>query len=217
MGFFLKEEKSRKQLLRGVKTVFFLVTMLISLLLFSAPVLLVIADTLLPSALLSAAVSSASLSLETLYIHLTNYDFRYSLIDIPLISIVRCLQLVRWTEALPGTLSGNHCSVFGLLSIVCLAQGPFRVHRPVAGARWIYQGCGDDPFHLLLPLGRCSYHRGLQDQLQRKKEASCLQDRHRIRLSMQERVWKIPKDSPSDWLMDGAPQFWNSGGSQENI
>ncbi|KAK4791983.1 hypothetical protein SAY86_022418 [Trapa natans] len=94
MGFFLKEEKSRKQLLRGVKTVFFLVTMLISLLLFSAPVLLVIADTLLPSALLSAAVSPASLSLETLYIHLTNYDFRYSLIDIPLISIVRSAVIV---------------------------------------------------------------------------------------------------------------------------
>ncbi|KAK9913723.1 hypothetical protein M0R45_037532 [Rubus argutus] len=87
MGFILKEEKSKK-VLRGVKTVFFLITMLISLLLFSAPILLVIADTLLPSALLSAS-SSASLSLENLSSHFSNYDFRYSLVDIPLISIVR--------------------------------------------------------------------------------------------------------------------------------
>ncbi|KAM5556668.1 hypothetical protein ABKV19_024181 [Rosa sericea] len=87
MGFILKEEKSKK-VLRGVKTVFFLITMLISLLLFSAPILLVIADTLLPSALLSAS-SSASLSLETLSSHFSNYDFRYSLVDIPLISIIR--------------------------------------------------------------------------------------------------------------------------------
>lgn len=87
MGFILKEEKSKK-VLRGVKTVFFLITMLISLLLFSAPILLVIADTLLPSALLSAS-SSASFSLQNLSSHFSNYDFRYSLVDIPLISIIR--------------------------------------------------------------------------------------------------------------------------------
>ncbi|OWM69957.1 uncharacterized protein LOC116195920 [Punica granatum] len=93
MGFFSKEEKSRK-LLRGVKTVFFLVTMLISLLLFSAPILLVIADTLLPSALLSASLSPASVSLQTLSSHFSNYDFRYSLIDIPIISIVRSAVII---------------------------------------------------------------------------------------------------------------------------
>lgn len=63
--------------------------MLVSLLLFSAPILLVIADALLPSALLSASLSPSSLSLQTLSSHLSNYDFRYSLIDIPLISIIR--------------------------------------------------------------------------------------------------------------------------------
>ncbi|KAK3020655.1 hypothetical protein RJ639_046248, partial [Escallonia herrerae] len=88
MGF--SKEERRKRVLRGVKTLFFLATMLVSLLLFSAPILLVIADTLLPSALLSASVSPPpSLSLQTLYSHLSNYDFRYSLIDIPLISIIR--------------------------------------------------------------------------------------------------------------------------------
>ncbi|KAL2526520.1 Alpha/beta hydrolase related protein [Abeliophyllum distichum] len=63
--------------------------MLISLLLFSAPILLVIADSLLPSALLSASLSPSSLNLQALSSHLNNYDFRSSLIDIPLISIIR--------------------------------------------------------------------------------------------------------------------------------
>ncbi|KAK7290060.1 hypothetical protein RIF29_04210 [Crotalaria pallida] len=84
MGFFSKEEKSHQKILRGVKTVFFLITMFISLLLFSAPILLVIADALVPSALLSTA-----LSLQSLSSHFHNYDFRYSLIDIPLVSIIR--------------------------------------------------------------------------------------------------------------------------------
>ncbi|KAL3523972.1 hypothetical protein ACH5RR_016809 [Cinchona calisaya] len=86
----LKEEKS-KRLPRWIKTIFFLITMLLSLVVFSAPILVVVADALLPSALLSAAASpsSSSLSLQSLSSHLSNYDFRYSLIDIPLISIIR--------------------------------------------------------------------------------------------------------------------------------
>ncbi|PON86615.1 MENTAL domain containing protein [Trema orientale] len=98
MGFS-KEEKS-KRVLRIVKTLFFLITMLMSLLLFSAPVLLVITDTLLPSAILSASLSphnTASLSsspLETLSFHFRNYDFRYSLIDIPIISILRSAVII---------------------------------------------------------------------------------------------------------------------------
>ncbi|XP_027332979.1 uncharacterized protein LOC113847878 isoform X2 [Abrus precatorius] len=91
MGFS-KEEKS-KRILRGVKTLFFLITMVMSLLLFSAPVLLVIADALVPSALLSALYSPSSLSLQTLFSHFENYDFRYSLIDIPLLSIIRSLVI----------------------------------------------------------------------------------------------------------------------------
>lgn len=87
MGFLLKEEK-HKRIWRGVKTVFFLITMILSLLIFSAPVLLVVCDALLPSALLST-LSSVSLSPETLSSHFHNYDFRYSLIDIPLVSIIR--------------------------------------------------------------------------------------------------------------------------------
>ncbi|XP_031093988.1 uncharacterized protein LOC115998537 [Ipomoea triloba] len=80
---FLKEEK-RNRVLRWIKTLFFLITMLISLLMFSAPILVGIADAVLPSALLSASWSPASLSSI-----LSSYDFRYSLVDIPLVSIVR--------------------------------------------------------------------------------------------------------------------------------
>ncbi|XP_054798685.1 uncharacterized protein LOC129303420 [Prosopis cineraria] len=86
-----KEERFTR-ILRGLKTLFFLITMLISLLLFSAPLLLVLADALLPSALLSA-LSPSSLSLETLSSHFRDYDFRYSLIDIPLVSIIRSLVI----------------------------------------------------------------------------------------------------------------------------
>ncbi|XP_022890023.1 uncharacterized protein LOC111405398 [Olea europaea var. sylvestris] len=88
MGFSKLEEKT-KRILRWIKTLFFLITMLMSLLLFSAPIFLAIADALLPSAILSASLSSSKLTLQTLSSYLKNYDFRYSLIDIPLISIVR--------------------------------------------------------------------------------------------------------------------------------
>ncbi|XP_047958769.1 uncharacterized protein LOC125204216 [Salvia hispanica] len=71
---------------RWIRTLFFLITMLLSLLIFSAPILLIVADALLPSAFLSAAIP---INLQNLSSHLTNYDFRYSLIDIPLVSIVR--------------------------------------------------------------------------------------------------------------------------------
>ncbi|KAI3470874.1 hypothetical protein Pfo_027537 [Paulownia fortunei] len=92
MGFS-KEEKTLKRVVvvipRWIKTLFFLITMLVSLLLFSAPILLVIADAILPSAFLSASLSPSSLTLQTFSSHLNNYDFRYSLVDIPLVSIIR--------------------------------------------------------------------------------------------------------------------------------
>ncbi|KAE9596194.1 hypothetical protein Lal_00048668 [Lupinus albus] len=87
MGFS-KEEKFQI-ILRGIKTLLFIITMLMSLLLFSAPVLLVIADSFIPSALLYS-LSPSSLSLKT-FLHFDHYDFRYSLIDIPLLSIIRSL------------------------------------------------------------------------------------------------------------------------------
>ncbi|KAF4354764.1 hypothetical protein G4B88_009554 [Cannabis sativa] len=107
--------------------------MLISLLLFSVPVLLVIADTLLPSAILSASLSphhmasfhddntnpiSTSYSLlENLSFHFRNYDFRYSLIDILIISIVRlaviiCNFCMYLCVVIERTIFGDYKSVF---------------------------------------------------------------------------------------------------------
>ncbi|KAF6153615.1 hypothetical protein GIB67_027482 [Kingdonia uniflora] len=103
----IKDEKSRRVVLRGVKTLFFLITMLASLLVFSAPILLVIADTLLPCALLSA-----SFPLKSISSHLQNYDFRYSLVDIPLISIIRSAVI---------------------LCVYCFCDGPKRSHGPYLG------------------------------------------------------------------------------------
>ncbi|XP_047322919.1 uncharacterized protein LOC124926687 [Impatiens glandulifera] len=83
------KEGRGSRILRGIKTLFFLMAMLFSLLL-CAPVLLVIADAILPSALLSASLSpQTSLSFQTIYSHFKTYDFRYTLVDVPLISILR--------------------------------------------------------------------------------------------------------------------------------
>ncbi|KAL0359182.1 UNVERIFIED_CONTAM: hypothetical protein Sangu_0767600 [Sesamum angustifolium] len=92
MGFSKEDKTLHKMSLlipRWIKTLFFLITMIISLLLFSTPILLVIGDALLPFSFLSASLSPSSLTLHTFSSHLKNYDFRYSLIDIPLVSILR--------------------------------------------------------------------------------------------------------------------------------
>ncbi|KAJ6311890.1 hypothetical protein OIU77_013609 [Salix suchowensis] len=133
MGF-VKEEKSKK-VLRGVKTVFFLITMLISFLLFSAPILLVIADTLLPFSLLSASLSPSSLSLQTLSSHFNNYDFRYSLVDIPLVSIIRSVVIICVYNLCDGPRLSRGpylgittiCSVSSLIYVSFKAPRVFRV------------------------------------------------------------------------------------------
>ncbi|XP_076952408.1 uncharacterized protein LOC143626131 [Bidens hawaiensis] len=111
-------------LLRGVRTVFFLITMIISFLVFSAPILVAIADVLLPTALFSASVTSSSddnninknkqslllLLFRTVSFQLSSYDFRYSLVDIPIVSILR---------------SGIILCVYGLCDGPGLSTGPY--------------------------------------------------------------------------------------------
>ncbi|KAJ4970764.1 hypothetical protein NE237_003863 [Protea cynaroides] len=124
-----KDEKSRR-LWRGLKTLFVLVTMLISLLVFSAPVLLVIADALLPSAILS---TSLPLSFGTLCSHLRDYDFRYSLIDIPLISIARSAIIMCAYYFCDGPMLSRGpylgvtalCSLLSLVFVSCKASYVF--------------------------------------------------------------------------------------------
>ncbi|KAJ9160318.1 hypothetical protein P3X46_025730 [Hevea brasiliensis] len=147
MGFAM-EEKSIIIILRILKTVFFLITMLISFLLFSAPVLLVIADTLLPFSLLSASLSSSSsssLSFKTLSTHFSNYDFRYSLIDIPLVSIIRSAVIICVYSLCDGPrLSGGPylgittiCSVLSLIYVTLKAPYVFSVSRMNDGEEYV--------------------------------------------------------------------------------
>ncbi|KAL8232063.1 hypothetical protein R6Q57_001841 [Mikania cordata] len=132
--------------LRGIRTLFFLITMIISFLFFSAPILVAIADALLPAALLSASVSSPSddrsfFFLKTLSTHLSSYDFRYSLIDIPLMSIVRSgviLSVYGFCDG-PGLSTGPYlgittvCSVLSLLFVSLKASYVFGASGEVAG------------------------------------------------------------------------------------
>ncbi|KAL8241025.1 hypothetical protein R6Q59_014380 [Mikania micrantha] len=122
MGF-LKDERSNRAL-RGFKTIFFLITMIISFLFFSAPILLAVADALLPAALLSASLSSPSAFsfFQTLNSHFSNYDFRYSLIDIPLVSIIRS-AIVLCVYGMcdgPGLSRGPYLGITTVCSVVSL-------------------------------------------------------------------------------------------------
>ncbi|KAM0034434.1 putative MENTAL domain-containing protein [Helianthus debilis subsp. tardiflorus] len=116
----LKDETSTK-VLRLIRTVFFLITMIVSFLLFSAPILVSIADILLPTALLSASVPSSPfidpsydkslfIFFQMISSQLSSYDFRHSLIDIPLVSILR---------------SGIILCVYGLCDGPGLSTGPY--------------------------------------------------------------------------------------------
>ncbi|KAI3939081.1 hypothetical protein MKX01_001949 [Papaver californicum] len=111
-GILNKEDQKFNRGLRAVKTLFFFVSMLISLLLFSAPVLLVLTDAILPSAILSLSIPSSQLNTISSSLQnfsYTNYDFRFSLIDIPLLSIVRS---------------------FIILCVFCLCDGPGLTRGP---------------------------------------------------------------------------------------
>ncbi|KAK9124488.1 hypothetical protein Sjap_014090 [Stephania japonica] len=136
-----KVERPRR-VMRGLKTLFFIITMFASLLIFSAPILLIIADTILPSAILSAF--NASLSLQSLSAHIRNYKFESSLIDIPLISIVRsaiilcvyCLcdgpKLSSWPYLGITTM----CSVSSLVYVSLKGSYVFGIHaRESVGVR----------------------------------------------------------------------------------
>ncbi|XP_004235721.2 uncharacterized protein [Solanum lycopersicum] len=77
-----------EKLRRCLRTIYFMVVMLVSLLMLSAPVMVVIGDVLLPSVLISSFTCVRCYSFKE---HLQRYDFRTSLMDIPLVSILRSL------------------------------------------------------------------------------------------------------------------------------
>ncbi|MCD7450814.1 hypothetical protein HAX54_008557 [Datura stramonium] len=73
---------------RCLRTIYFMVVMLASLLMLSAPVMVAIGDVLLPSVLISSFTCVRCYSFKE---HLHRYSFKTSLTDIPLVSILRSL------------------------------------------------------------------------------------------------------------------------------
>ncbi|XP_055825467.1 uncharacterized protein LOC129894008 [Solanum dulcamara] len=73
---------------RCLRTIYFMMVMLVSLLVLSAPVMVAIGDVLLPSVLISSFTCVRCYSFKE---HLHRYDFKTSLMDIPLVSILRSL------------------------------------------------------------------------------------------------------------------------------
>eukprot|EP00268_Persea_americana_P039340 TRINITY_DN38943_c0_g1_i2.p1 TRINITY_DN38943_c0_g1~~TRINITY_DN38943_c0_g1_i2.p1 ORF type:complete len:656 (+),score=103.05 TRINITY_DN38943_c0_g1_i2:343-2310(+) len=75
---------------RGIRTVFFMLTMVASLLVLSLPILVAVGDVLVSFALIS---SFSCLRCYGFRDHLQRYGFRSSLIDIPFVSVVRSVVI----------------------------------------------------------------------------------------------------------------------------
>lgn len=75
---------------RCVRTVFFMVAMLVSLLVSSLPVLVAVGDVLVPCVLISSFTCVRCYSIRE---HLQRYAFKSSLTDIPLVSLIRSLLI----------------------------------------------------------------------------------------------------------------------------
>lgn len=80
-------EKAR----RCLRTVFFMVAMLASLLVSSLPLLVAIGDVLVPSFLLSSFTCVTCYGAKE---HLRRYGFKRSLTDIPIVSVVRSFLVI---------------------------------------------------------------------------------------------------------------------------
>ncbi|PKA49045.1 hypothetical protein AXF42_Ash010729 [Apostasia shenzhenica] len=92
---------------RGLRTVFFMLTMIASLLVLSAPVFVAVGDV---ASSLALASNFACLRCYSIRAHLENYSFRSSLMDIPLISIMRSLIIT---------------CVYSLCDLPELSHGPY--------------------------------------------------------------------------------------------
>ena len=92
---------------RCIKTVFFMVAMLVSLLVSSLPVLVAIGDVFVPTFLLSSFTCLTCYSFND---HLTRYTFKASLTDIPLLSLLRSFLVI---------------CVYSLSDAPALSHGPY--------------------------------------------------------------------------------------------
>ncbi|XP_020592459.1 uncharacterized protein LOC110032985 [Phalaenopsis equestris] len=89
-----KKERFWSRAWRGAKILFFVANMLASLFLTCAPpLLIVLLDLLLPSALLAAA-SGPALSFSDYAAQIRSYRYRASLVDLPLVSVTRSMVIL---------------------------------------------------------------------------------------------------------------------------
>ncbi|CAN6480977.1 unnamed protein product [Victoria cruziana] len=139
-------EKNSGSIRRAVKTAIFMAAMiasLLSLLVFTAPLLLVLTDMLLPSALLYTFTPFSSV--RSVGVLLRNYDFRSSLVDIPLISIARSIVITCVYSLCDGRgLSyGPYVGITVLCSlasaaVVALKAWAFGASVVIDGERFVY-------------------------------------------------------------------------------
>lgn len=94
---------------RFLKIIYFMVAMLASLLVLSAPLIVAIGDVLVPSVLISSFTCVKCYSFKE---HLNRYAFKSSLTDIPLVSVLRSLIIT---------------------CVYCLCDGPALSHGPYLG------------------------------------------------------------------------------------
>ncbi|KAJ0985642.1 hypothetical protein J5N97_003998 [Dioscorea zingiberensis] len=120
---------------RGFRTVFFMLIMVASLLVLSAPLLLGVGDVLVSLALASRYACATCYGLRE---HLRRYEFRSSLMDIPLVSIIRSLIIT--------------CAYF-------LCDGPGLSHGPYLGMATL---CSFTSVVVLLVKG-CLYSPALEE------------------------------------------------------
>lgn len=108
-------EKTR----RIVRTVFFMVTMVASLMVSSLPVLVAVGDVLVPCVLIS---SFSCVSCYGFKEHLHRYHFKSSLTDIPLVSVIRSLIIscVYSMCDAPGLSHGPYLGTVTLSSFVSI-------------------------------------------------------------------------------------------------
>ncbi|KAJ4957508.1 hypothetical protein NE237_024619 [Protea cynaroides] len=102
---------------RLIRTVFFMLTMVASLLILSAPVLVALGDILVPCVLISSFTCVRCHSFKE---HLHRYGFRSSLVDIPLFSVIRSFVITcvySFCDA-PGLSHGPYLGTATLCSFV---------------------------------------------------------------------------------------------------
>lgn len=112
-----------EKLRRFIRTVFFVVALVVSLIVTSLPVVVAVVDVLVPCVLISNFTCVKCYGLKE---HFRRYSFKSSLIDIPLVSVIRSFVIICILLSLSPThtlLSFIFCLVFqGIVKFLFLSS-----------------------------------------------------------------------------------------------